>query len=93
MITTPDIIGHIGYAIIFCGTRQLHKKNKWGWALRVTGDIIWTALGVYMGYTSIMIWSFMFALNDARGWYLWNERTKQKEKRARSSEVRSQINL
>lgn len=73
MISTPDLIGHLGYIIILIGTRLLHKKVETGWLFRVTGDLIWSAVGLYLGLTSVWIWSTVFAINDFYGYLKWKK--------------------
>jgi len=71
LASNPDVYGHVFYMTIFAGTRLIATHNKLGWVLRVLGDIGWIGLGYYLGLTSIMFWSSIFALNDGYGYYKW----------------------
>ncbi len=85
---TPDILGHLFYFWIITGTILVTKKKKVGWIFRVAGDIGWATVGVMTGMTSIWFWSTMFAINDARGYWLWrkNEDTKRESQGQKSTE-------
>lgn len=68
-----DLFGHLGYIFIFLGTLFLARKNKFGWFLRFTGEAIWTAIGFYMGLTSIWGWGIVFMSIDIYAYLKWRK--------------------
>jgi hypothetical protein len=73
-IPLHDLAGHLGYIIILCGTLLLGTKSKAGWIFRLIGDCIWVAIGVYIGMTSIVTWSAIFALNELYNFRKWSKK-------------------
>lgn len=72
-LTTPDWIGHVGYALVFLGTLALAQKLVIGWVLRIIGALIWIILGVFLGMTSIWFWEAAFILVDVYGLCNWKK--------------------
>jgi hypothetical protein len=68
---TSDLIGHVGYVLLLIGSVALVRRARWGWLARFGGEAIWLGLGIYMGYSSIWLWSFVFMVNDLNGWRTW----------------------
>ena len=66
-----DIFGHVGYLLIALGMFALSKKKIYGWMLRLYGELIWFAIGLEIGMTSIWIWGAIFILIDMWGYYRW----------------------
>lgn len=73
-----DFVGHIGYGCLVAGSVLLARRKSSGWLLRVSGDAIWLVLGVVMGYSSIYVWSAIFAVADTLGYRHW-KRTHDRE--------------
>ncbi len=73
-MTPLDAIAHAGYTSVFLGQFLLTRKNRGGWLLRIGGDLAWVGFGVTLDMSSIVLWSIAFAINDARGWWLWRRR-------------------
>jgi hypothetical protein len=46
----------------------LSQHERFGWVCRFLGELIWVAIGIYLGMTSIWIWGFIFMLIDLRGY-------------------------
>lgn len=51
-MTGADVWGHFGYTFIAMGMVALSLKIKWGWLLRLIGELVWVALGFHLGLTS-----------------------------------------
>lgn len=72
-MTELDFFGHWGYAYIGLGLLFLSWGDKWGWAFRFFGELIWIILGFMMGMSSIWLWGFIFLGVDAYGFYKWKK--------------------
>lgn len=68
---TIDVIAYVFYTIIFAGTLMLASKRRFGWVLRVIGDLGWAYIGYEIGLTSALVFGIIFAGNDALGWWRW----------------------
>ena len=92
----PDLFGHIFYIFILIGTILLTKKNKNGWLCRIIGDIGWVIVGYFLGLSSIIFWSSIFALNEIKGYLTWkwseDENSKLQGKRTEITTTYSQKN-
>lgn len=66
-----DLLGHLGYALVFAGGILLARKNRAGWLLRVAGGLVWTAIGITMGMSSIWVWGLLFLALDSKGYMSW----------------------
>lgn len=66
-----DFFGHIGYVALILGTWLLGKKHIAGWIFRGIGSGIWLVLGIATAMSSIWIWSSIFIVMDALGFYRW----------------------
>ena len=64
-----DGAGHIGYFCLFLGQLMIARRKLGGWTLRLMGEAVWVALGVYLGLTSIWMWGTLFLIVDAMGAY------------------------
>jgi hypothetical protein len=70
-MTTEDLLGHVGYALITVGMYFLAKREKLGWVFRFTGEAIWVAVGLMLGMSSIWAWGFLFLGIDCYGYRKW----------------------
>jgi hypothetical protein len=66
-----DLVGHIGYALIFFGTIIVGRRNKIGWILRFLGESIWLCLGIVLQLTSIYIWGIVFIFLEVFNYMKW----------------------
>lgn len=73
MMNNLDLFGHIGYFFILLGLLFLARQNRLGWFLRLIGEVIWVALGVKMGMTSIWLWGLIFMSIDVYAYFKWRE--------------------
>lgn len=77
MLTGLDILGHLGYTLIFLGMVSIAKEERVGWILRFLGEAIWVIIGIYLGMTSIWIWGSLFMFIDMFAiWRNYGEDTK-----------------
>jgi len=79
ILHNPDTYGHIFYATILTGTFFVTRKKKIGWIFRIIGDIGWVAIGWHIQLYSIVFWSFIFSLNDFRGFLMWKWKEDKKK--------------
>lgn len=66
-----DALGHGFYVALVAGQLAITRRRAWGWALRLAGSLGWAVLGVDLGLSSVVLWSLIFAVVDARGWWAW----------------------
>ncbi len=71
-----DIIGHLGYFLLFSGVVLVGRKWPVGWLLYVTGDLVWLALGWKLGLTSIVLWQVAFLAMALWNWRSWRQEGK-----------------
>jgi hypothetical protein len=71
-----DVLGHVGYVLLFIGQWQVGDGKRYGFLLRLAGEVVWVGLGFCMGYTSIWIWSLVFAYVEIRNFRKWNTHTR-----------------
>ena len=68
-----DLAGHLAYVLLIIGSILTGNMKRTGWLFRFAGSASWVVLGIFMGYSSIVIWSAAFAVTDYRNWRKWNE--------------------
>lgn len=68
-----DVIGHIGYLIIFIGLILLGYKKRSGWLFRFVGDTVVIYLGIVLHLTSIWMWGIVFGVIDLTNFYKWTK--------------------
>lgn len=66
-----DIAGHLGYLLSVLGTFFVSKKDRNGFLLRILGDTIWLAIGIWLNMSSIIVWSCIFLYVDYRAYKKW----------------------
>lgn len=66
-----DLIGHIGYALLFIGIILIGRKRIEGWIFRFIGEAIWIILGIKLGLTSIWMWGAVFLIVECYNYYRW----------------------
>lgn len=71
MVSWPDALGHVGYAVIYLGQFLLARKSRWGWAARAAGTLLWLGIGWHLGLSSVWLWSVVGLWIDLRGWRAW----------------------
>ena len=71
MTHAEDLVGHLGYVLLFGGILVLAEKHWAGFAMRMVGELIWGVLGWRMRSTSICGWCFVGLAIEARGLYRW----------------------
>ena len=71
MLTTPDLWGHVGYALLGFGMYLLAIKSIWGWISRFAGEVIWLVIGYVIGMTSMYTWGVFFLFMEVYGLYSW----------------------
>lgn len=71
-MSTLDLLGHLGYVLVFGGQLLISRGRPAGWGLRVAGDLLWICLGFPLGMLSISIWGTLFLVVDilalSRAW-------------------------
>lgn len=70
-MTGLDFLGHIGYALLLFGSWQLGNRQRRGFLFRVVGSLLWVVIGWELAYSSIVVWSLVFAGVDLRAHRLW----------------------
>ena len=71
-----DLAGHLFYVFLIVGTTMTGRGMRSGWLLRLVGSLGWAAIGLYIGMTSILLWSLAFAVIDYYNYSKWkNEQT------------------
>lgn len=68
-MTTIDLLGHLGYVLLFFGQLGVARKNSLGWLGRLGGELVWLVIGIYLGLSSIILWGSIFLMVDLYGWY------------------------
>jgi small neutral amino acid transporter SnatA (MarC family) len=66
-----DLLGHLFYVFLIVGQLMVAKRSTAGWMVRILGSTGWAILGVFIGLSSIVIWSAVFALADGYGYLKW----------------------
>jgi len=77
-VTGLDLAGHVAYAAILAGLLLIGRGQRvpglarWGWSLRIAGELGWVAIGVALltqgiALTSIVIWGLVFVVADILG--------------------------
>jgi len=66
-----DLLGHLGYVVLIVGLILIGRKHPTGWLVRIVGELIWVALGISMGMTSIWIWGLIFTAISYHHWRNW----------------------
>lgn len=66
-----DLIGHGGYVALVLGQLLVTRRSGFGFLLRVVGSLVWAGIGWWIGMTSILVWSLLFAGVDLWGWRAW----------------------
>lgn len=66
-----DLIGHAAYATVLTGMYLVAKKKRCGWLIKGIGDLVWVALGLGLGLTSISLWAALFVCMDVVGFRKW----------------------
>ena len=66
-----DLLGHLGYLLLFIGQFLIAQHAIMGWPLRIMGELIWLYLGVKLKLSSIWFWGIIFVLVESYGLYQW----------------------
>ena len=66
-----DLLGHVGYIFIALGIITLGSRKAYGWLLRLVGECIWLAIGIYLQLTSLYIWGAVFIILDLSVYIKW----------------------
>jgi len=61
--------GLLGYALLLGGQELVARRWRFGWLLRILGDLVWVVLGFLTGLWSISVASGLFCLIDVRAWF------------------------
>lgn len=72
-LATADMLGHIGYAILFLGMILIARQHMLGWLFRFSGEAIWVLIGVGLSLTSVWFWGTLFMGIDAYGYWKWRQ--------------------
>lgn len=72
-MSLPDMFGWLAYLSMFYGTFLVSRKLRRGWLLRLSGDVLWAIIGLYIGMVSIAACSIIFAVIDFSGWLRWED--------------------
>lgn len=67
-----DAWGHLAYLLLGAGSLLLAWEMRLGWAVYVSGDLIWAYIGWRMGMSSIYLWSVAFASIRVYGLVAWS---------------------
>jgi len=66
-----DIFGHFAYASLIAGQILITRKQAKGFILRIFGSLVWVLLGGFLGLSSVIVWSAVFAAVDIYGFWNW----------------------
>lgn len=64
-----DLLGHIGYILLFVGMTMISRGQSLGWALRLAGELIWTGISYQMELYSGVLWGVAFIAIDLSALY------------------------
>lgn len=70
---------HLSYFLILAGTYLVGRDIRFGWLLRMTGDIGFVMAGWHLGLTPIVCWSILFVLIDISGYAAFESYTREDE--------------
>jgi hypothetical protein len=74
-----DWFGHWFYFFIATGMYFISKKDRWGWALRLMGEVGWVWIGLMAHWSSISMWGMLFILIDLNGFLNWRKEDKEND--------------
>jgi hypothetical protein len=74
MMSTPDLLGWIGTAIMAAGSIDIAHKNIRGLWMMLLGNVFWGAAGVMSDMTSLIAVSLLMGGLDVYGILKWSER-------------------
>ena len=66
-----DLLGHVGYLLLLAGTIMVARRIPAGWALRMSGNLLWIVLGFALGLTSVILWGAVFTIIEFRSFRRW----------------------
>jgi hypothetical protein len=66
-----NIIGHIGYMLLFGGQALIAMGNGFGWPVRLAGEAVWFCLGIKMRMNSIWMWGTIGIVIETMGMLHW----------------------
>ena len=71
LLPMANLLGHVGYLLLFYGQYQLTDGNPDGWLYRLAGECIWLGLGIHLKMNSIWLWGVAGALIELMGYAKW----------------------
>ncbi len=74
-----DVLGHVATIFLIMGLVFVGRKNHIGWLLRIVGEVLWIALGMHMGMTSIWVWGIVFTAISYHHWRNWKCESSNRE--------------
>ena len=66
-----NLLGHVGYILLFGGQYLLTEGNPDGWLIRLAGECIWFGLGVHLKMNSIWLWGIAGIMIELIGYTKW----------------------